>query len=64
MKHLKRISLTDLSKDKMSKREQNRVLGGEDCCACNCAGVHNAASLAETGLEKSESTGYGIGKFA
>lgn len=64
MKKMRKISLTDLSKDRMSKREQNRVLGGEDCCACNCEGVHNAASLAETGLEKSEAFGYGIGKFA
>lgn len=64
MKHLKRISLTDLSKDKMSKREQNRVLGGEDCCACPCIGVQNGASLAEAGLTESWSTGYGIGKFA
>ena len=41
MKKLKRISLTNLSKEKLNKREQNQVLGGDDCCACYCGG--NAA---------------------
>lgn len=64
MKKMRKISLTDLSKDKMSKREQNRVLGGEDCCACYCKTEIGAIGISGGGLQMGTDIGYGIGKFA
>ena len=63
MKKLKKISLTNLSKEKLNKREQNQVLGGDDCCACYCAG-ESAIAGGNTGLAFDHDWGnYGLGKF-
>ena len=63
MKKLKKISLTNLSKEKLNKREQNQVLGGDDCCACNC-GLPSGLSGAVDGKAMDQDWGgYAIGKF-
>lgn len=63
MKKLKRISLTNLSKEKLNKREQNQVLGGDDCCACYCAG-DAAIEGGVSGMKEGSAMGhYTIGKF-
>lgn len=63
MKKLKKISLSNLSKEKLNKREQNQVLGGDDCCACSC-GAPAGISGSVDGLAMGQDWGgYGIGKF-
>ena len=63
MKKLKKISLTNLSKEKLNKREQNQVLGGEDCCACLCPGKV-AIDDGEAGVYLGQDWGnYTLGKF-
>ena len=63
MKKLKRISLTNLSKEKLNKREQNQVLGGDDCCACYCPG-EAAIAGGDTGqLFGNDLGNYTLGKF-
>ena len=63
MKKLKRISLTNLSKEKLNKREQNQVLGGDDCCACYC-GAPATITDGEAGLYLGQDWGnYTLGKF-
>ena len=63
MKKLKRISLTNLSKEKLNKREQNLVLGGDDCCACYCSGQQTITD-GNAGIDKGSDMGsYAIGKF-
>lgn len=64
MKKLKKISLATLSKEKLAQREQNRILGGDDCCACPCTGSSNASEAANYGMKGGLDYGYGIGKFA
>lgn len=39
MKTLKKITLTQLNKAELDSREQNRLLGGENCCICACRGA-------------------------
>ncbi len=63
MKKLKKVSLTSLSKQKLEKREQNRILGGADCCACYCKGI-GAIGISGGGMEMGTDYGYGVGKFA
>lgn len=63
MKKLKKISLTNLSKEKLNKREQNQVLGGDDCCACYC-GAPATITEGNAGLKTGTDMGnYAIGKF-
>lgn len=64
MKKLRKINLASLSKEKLTKREQNRVVGGADCCACPCSGSSNAVEAAEYGLAGDIAWGYGIGKLS
>lgn len=37
MKSISRLKITQLSKVELSKREQNHLVGGENCCMCGCA---------------------------
>lgn len=39
MKTLKKNKLTQLNKVELDSREQNRLLGGANCCICGCATV-------------------------
>lgn len=64
MKKLKKVSLASLSKQKLEKREQNRILGGDNCCACPCSGSGNARDAAIYGLGGGLDYGYGIGRYA
>lgn len=64
MKKLKKISLANLSKEKLAKREQNCILGGEDCCACNCITGVGAIGRAGGGIQIGTDYGYGVGRFA
>lgn len=64
MKKLKKVSLTSLSKQKLEKREQNRILGGADCCACNCHTGVGAIGIVGGGMSMGTDYGYGAGKFA
>lgn len=36
MKAISRLKITQLSKAELSKRELNRLVGGENCCLCGC----------------------------
>lgn len=38
MKNIGKLKLTQLSKAELGKRELNRLVGGENCCACGCHG--------------------------
>lgn len=38
MKAISRLKITQLSKAELSKRELNRLVGGERCCLCGCQG--------------------------
>lgn len=38
MKTIGKLKLTQLSKTELSKREQNRIVGGVNCCICGCHG--------------------------
>lgn len=65
MNTLKKIKLSNLSKDELGKRELNRLLGGANCCICSCSG--DAAK--ETGGDSYKSSddsgaGYGVGAYA
>lgn len=65
MNTLKKIKLSNLSKDELGKRELNRLLGGANCCICSCPS--NAAK--DTGgnsLKSSDDSGagYGVGSYA
>ena len=63
MKKLKKISLTNLSKEKLNKREQNQVLGGDDCCACYC-GAPATITVGNNGQKGGSDLGsYSVGKF-
>lgn len=63
MKKVKKISLVNLSKDEMNKRELSKLLGGyyEVCCICGYGranmNANNAADLSSPG------GGYGTGSF-
>jgi len=63
MKKLKKISLTNLSKEKLNKREQNQVLGGDDCCACHCNGEATIAGGRTGQLFGHDWGSYTLGKF-
>ena len=64
MKKLRKINLASLSKEKLTKREQNRIVGGADCCACHCLSDTGAINISSAGLNLGTDYGYGIGKFA
>lgn len=36
MKTLGKLKLTQLSKAELEKKELNQLIGGYDCCQCNC----------------------------
>ena len=38
MKAIGRLKITQLNKVELSKREQNHLVGGENCCICGCLG--------------------------
>ena len=38
MKAISRLKITQLGKDELSKRELNRLVGGDGCCICGCRG--------------------------
>ena len=38
MKSIGKLKITQLSKIELSKREQNHLKGGENCCICGCGG--------------------------
>lgn len=38
MKKLSKIKLSQLNKAELGEREMNRLLGGDRCCLCSCAG--------------------------
>lgn len=63
MKKLKKISLTNLSKEKLNKREQNQVLGGDDCCACYCSGEQTITVGVNGQKDGSDMGHYSVGKF-
>lgn len=70
MKTLKKITLTQLNKVELDSREQNRLLGGEHCCVCNCyysGTMSNSSSNRAGGLSgliPSSGGGIGVGSFA
>ncbi len=37
MKKVSTLKITKLSKNELSKRQQNRLVGGDRCCICNCS---------------------------
>jgi natural product precursor len=41
-KELKKISLVNLSKNELQKKELNKLLGGKGCCICGCRGTSSA----------------------
>lgn len=38
MKAISRLKITQLGKAELSKRELNRLVGGNGCCICGCRG--------------------------
>ena len=38
MKSIEKLKITQLSKAELGKREQNHLVGGENCCVCGCLG--------------------------
>lgn len=45
MKKLGKIKLDQLNKAELSEKELNRLLGGENCCLCACAGPSGPVTL-------------------
>lgn len=43
MKTIGKLKLTQLNSTELSKREQNRLVGGERCCMCGCQGSSSQA---------------------
>lgn len=44
MKAISRLKITQLSKAELSKRELNRLVGGDGCCICGCQGPSSTHS--------------------
>lgn len=68
MKTIGKLKLAQLSKAELSKREQNRLLGGENCCICSCSypiamTSDSAGGMKSNGLY-SPGGGYGTGSSA
>jgi natural product precursor len=65
MKKLKKISLSQISKKEMEKRELNQLLGGVNCCICGC-GNGDAADNGNDSYTDNDSSnpGYGTGAFS
>mgnify|MGYP000865655279 FL=1 len=38
MKSIEKLKITQLGKAELSKRELNRLVGGDGCCICGCRG--------------------------
>lgn len=45
MKTVSKLKLTQLSKTELGKREQNQLLGGENCCICGCTSSSSVDSF-------------------
>ena len=65
MKQLKKISLSQISKKEIEKRELNQLLGGVNCCICGCESSNVVAS-GNSNYANDENTeaGYGSGAFS
>ncbi|WP_301916213.1 TIGR04149 family rSAM-modified RiPP [Phocaeicola coprophilus] len=66
MKQLKKISLSQISKKEMEKRELNQLLGGVNCCICGCLIQNSALDSGNSGHANNDSWeggGYGSGAF-
>lgn len=65
MKDLKKIKLSNLSKDELEKRELNKLLGGENCCICSCSEINSTVSDANSGNSSGQEDigGYGTGSY-
>ena len=66
MKQLKKISLSQISKKEMEKRELNQLLGGVNCCICACKEFNSALDSGNSGHADngiSDGGGYGSGAF-
>lgn len=63
MKKLKKLSLANVVKDELKKRELNRICGGKpgDCCIC-AHGTANAEANNDGGLYSPIMMGY-YGQF-
>lgn len=57
MKTVGKLKLTQLSKAELSKREENSLLGGDNCCICGCAYKDHSGS--STGGNGGANTGGG-----
>lgn len=44
MKHLKKITLTSLSKSELGQRSSKKLLGGANCCICGCPNQYDGGS--------------------
>ena len=54
MKKLGKIKLDQLNKAELSEKELNRLLGGENCCLCACAGPSGPVSYTHLTLPTSD----------
>lgn len=72
MKHLKKITLTSLSKSELGQRSSKKLLGGANCCICGClyatsggsSTLNNGNANNAGNLQTPNSGGYGNGSFA
>lgn len=44
MKAISRLKITQLGKAELSKKELNRLVGGDGCCICGCRGSSSTNS--------------------
>lgn len=59
MKNIGKLKLTQLSKAGLSKRELNKLIGGENCCICGCH-----SHMSSSGDISSAMHSYGSGLLA
>lgn len=73
MKSISKLKITQLSKTELSKREQNKLVGGEVCCLCGCNGPSSFADNKSANTQGGASglfspgggaAGGGVGSFA
>lgn len=67
MKKLKRLNLTQLSSEELSRREQNKLRGGSSCCICSCTsgylGTGDTGNAGNSSGVIHDGGGYGSGSF-
>lgn len=68
MKKLSKISLSQISKKEMEKRELSQVVGGVNCCICGCQDIStpldNGNANNADNWSGGDVGGYGSGAFA